>query len=304
MKQIFLLSLSFFCFYHPIFTQNAEFAPIGAYWKSGWSESNGSGYTELLTTVVGDTVVNRQLFKKLKIDGYTEQISPPAQPFRGTRIDFLSVRNDSVFLSLDQTQFLYCFSAKIGDTIKFNPNVSLNNLRSFALADSIGRIDLGGVNRRVVYFSKYCKNRNGVFERQPKRSLLVENFGLLGEFFTWELPDCGVFDLTQYYFRCYQFGSFTYPVNRVCSPTVATNEPSYNQISIFPNPVNNELLINYRSELQLNSVELMNYLGQKISVNKLGNNQKINVSNVPNGVYFLRLLFDNQSITKKILIQH
>ena len=48
----------------------------------------------------------------------------------------------------------------------------------------------------------------------------------------------------------------------------------------------------------------MNYLGQKISINKLENNQKINVFNLPNGAYFLRLLFDNQSVEKKIIVEH
>jgi hypothetical protein len=48
----------------------------------------------------------------------------------------------------------------------------------------------------------------------------------------------------------------------------------------------------------------MNYLGQKIESKKGGDLQKINVSNLQNGAYFIRLIFDNQSITKKIRVQH
>jgi Secretion system C-terminal sorting domain len=216
--------------------------------------------------------------------------------------DFVSTRNDSVFMGLNQV-FLFHFKAQIGDSV--NLRNALNGQKRYGIVDSIGQINLGGVNRRVMFFTKYCKNQQtGQTTKYRTISKLVENVGLLTEGLIWEEPDCGVFDVSQYIFSCYKSPTFGYPTNVTCSPTVSTNELMSNQISIFPNPSNTDLTINFPSELKLNSVELMNYLGQKIGIKKGENLQKINVSNLPNGAYFMRLLFDNQSITKKIVIQH
>jgi Secretion system C-terminal sorting domain len=301
MKQILLFSLFFFTISSAVLAQNVEFAPVGAYWKYSWATAGGSG--ELLTKVVGDTTVNGMIFKKLYDDEFSYYPIPPLFGVHRYSSGFLSVRNDSVFMGLNQGRFLYSFKMQIGDTIKFS---NFSTYERYAVADSVGRMDLNGTNRRVVYCSKYCKDtRNGTIKKSFGRSQIVENHGLLYEGLIWNEPDCGFLDFNLYSLSCYQAGSFRFPTNVICPPTVATNEPIYaHQISISPNPVSNDLSINYPSELQLNNVELINYLGQKISINSSENCQKINVSHAPNGIYFLNLWFDNQRVVKKIMIQH
>ena len=301
MKQILLFSLCFSFFTPFIIAQNAEFAPVGAYWKYSWASPSGGG--ELLTKVVGDTTVNGLIFKKLYSDEYTYPPHSSLSGYHRYSSGFLSVRNDSVFTGLNQDRFLFSFRMQIGDTIKFS---TFSTYARYAVADSVGRMDLNGVNRRVVYCSKYCKDtRNGTIKQSLIRSQIVENHGLMYEGLIWSEPDCGFIDFNHYYLTCYQAGSFRLPTNVICTPTVATNEViNASQISIAPNPTHTDLQINYPSELHLNHVELSNYLGQTISVYSSKNNEKINVSNVPNGVYFLRLWFDNQQVVKKIIVQH
>jgi hypothetical protein len=299
MKQILLFCLFFFGCKTFVFAQNV-FAPVGAYWKYNFYEMCGE--RQRLVKVVSDTLVNGKTFKKLGIDDFFNNRCPPIGTYRGYSIDFLSTRNDSVFMGLNQV-FLFHFKAQLGDSI--NLKNALNGQKRYGIVDSIGQINLGGVNRRVMFFTKYCKNQQtGQTTRYRTISKLVENVGLLTEGLIWEEPDCGVFDVSQYIFSCYNAPTFGYPANVICTPTVATNELIANQISIFPNPSNTDLTVNFPSELKLNSVELMNYLGQKLWLKKGENLQKINVSNLPSGAYFVRLLFDNQSFTKKIVVQH
>jgi Secretion system C-terminal sorting domain len=299
MKQILLFCLFFLGCQTAISAQN-EFAPVGAYWK--YSYYNFCGDQSRLVAVVGDTIVNGKTFKKLAIDDFIDDKCPPSRTSHHYSTQFLSTRNDSVFMGLDQV-FLFHFKAQLGDSI--NLKNALNGQKRYGIVDSIGQINLGGINRRIMYFTKYCKNQQtGQTTKYRTISKLVENVGLLTEGLIWEEPDCGVVDVSQYIFSCYKSPTFGYPTNVTCSPTVATNELMSNQISIFPNPSNTDLTINFPSELKINTVELMNYLGQKIKVGKGDNLQKINVSNLPDGAYVIRLLFDNQSVTKKIVIQH
>jgi hypothetical protein len=76
-----------------------------------------------------------------------------------------------------------------------------------------------------------------------------------------------------------------------------------NSVSIYPNPVsNNEVFIS--SETELKSIVLYNVNGQIIQ--EIKNPSKINdtykVDNLPNGFYLMQLASENESITRKILV--
>ena len=76
-----------------------------------------------------------------------------------------------------------------------------------------------------------------------------------------------------------------------------------NSVSIYPNPVsNNEVFISTLSELK--SIVLYNINGQIIQ--EIKNPSKINeaykVSNLPKGFYLIQLASENESITKKIIV--
>lgn len=297
MKQFILFTA--FIFYYQlgfIHAQNPNFAPVGAYWNFKFEDAFGPGRTTL--KVVADTVVNGKTYRNLyQQDFYTYSTLRNFKHF-----GMLDLRNDSVFLISRQNnvRFLYTFKAAVGDTL-FVSNTPTS--QTFAVADSVKTENILGMNRRVVYYTKYCKRSTTL--KTFKVILLVENIGLINEIMDWGDFSCGILETRNYQQTCYQGGNLIYPTNPTfCSPNVSTNDLTNAQISISPNPTNSDLTINFPSEMHLNSVELMNYLGQKVETKKGENLRKINVSNLPNGAYFVRLVFDNQGITKKIMVQH
>lgn len=69
----------------------------------------------------------------------------------------------------------------------------------------------------------------------------------------------------------------------------AINENQNAELSIYPNPANS--ILNIQSNNQIQSVELFNIQGQLVA--KEGNVNQINVSNLTNGVYMIRIATDN-----------
>ena len=297
MKQILLLSFFFF----PLFTtaQNIDFAPVGAYWRYNFDDGGGPGYAVL--KVVGDTVVNGKTYRNLYLYANNYLNMPPR--ITNTHFGMLDLRNDSVFLTSRQNtvRFLYSFKQAVGDTVFM---LNSTTMQQYVVVDSVKTENILGRSRRVVYFTKHCR-RTTAFYKERRAIRLAENVGLLDDIMDWGEFGCGILERRDYMPTCYQSGSAKYPSNaQNCEPISAINETIAHQITIAPNPVSNNLQINYPSELQLTRIELTNYLGQNISVHSVGNNQKINVSNAPNGVYFLNLWFDNQQVVKKLIVQH
>ena len=74
-------------------------------------------------------------------------------------------------------------------------------------------------------------------------------------------------------------------------------------ISVYPNP-SNDNRINIETEVSLDEIQLINLNGQLIQViNKPKSiNNTYSLDNLPQGFYLLRLSSENQSITKKIIV--
>lgn len=74
-----------------------------------------------------------------------------------------------------------------------------------------------------------------------------------------------------------------------------------NSITIFPNPSNDIVYIEVgQNENKIKSIEITDILGKKVLQSKFEN--KVNISNLSQGVYFMTLIStENEKITKKIL---
>ena len=75
-----------------------------------------------------------------------------------------------------------------------------------------------------------------------------------------------------------------------------TDDYTYQKVKVYPNPVENMLYIKTSSELK--SIKLYNNLGQQILQN---NNEIINMSNLPKGMYFLQIISSKRTETKRII---
>ena len=79
---------------------------------------------------------------------------------------------------------------------------------------------------------------------------------------------------------------------------VAISENVVSEVSIYPNPATSVLNVDAAGYSQ---VEVINMLGQVVYSNSISNNAQINVSDLNNGVYFVRLSGANGTTTQKFI---
>ena len=82
--------------------------------------------------------------------------------------------------------------------------------------------------------------------------------------------------------------------------TVGVEESAIENVSIYPNPVNNILFVNGTTEF---SYEMYNGMGQKVAHGQANGNAQINVSGMNKGVYFLRLTSGTQVRIEKVVVE-
>ena len=80
---------------------------------------------------------------------------------------------------------------------------------------------------------------------------------------------------------------------------LSIDENFASKFSVYPNPTSK--LINISSTEQVDRVDLFNPLGQ-IVLSKTNNVTKLNVENLKQGLYVLKLYSGDKSVTKKIII--
>jgi hypothetical protein len=80
----------------------------------------------------------------------------------------------------------------------------------------------------------------------------------------------------------------TYPISVVACPEGVKLVNGNHEIKIYPNPAFNEITVS--SFDQINKIELINYLGQKVFAKEYtSQNAYINISNFPAGLYFIKV---------------
>jgi len=90
------------------------------------------------------------------------------------------------------------------------------------------------------------------------------------------------------------------------SDIVGINESIDNSfITIYPNPANDYLMINTQS-INNDEIQIFNAFGQNVMIVESLHNvpqQRIDISQLPAGIYFIRISNDVNNITKKIIKQ-
>jgi hypothetical protein len=73
-------------------------------------------------------------------------------------------------------------------------------------------------------------------------------------------------------------------------------------ISIYPNPATENVVV--KSDFTINSIEVLNYIGQTVYSNQKVDNksQKVNISNLTTGIYFVKVSTENGTKTVKITV--
>jgi hypothetical protein len=96
-------------------------------------------------------------------------------------------------------------------------------------------------------------------------------------------------------------------VYKYCGDISLPSTEIYENLSftINPNPTNHTLFINAHEEKDLNGViQIVDVLGNIIRSEKINNLREIDVSNLSNGIYFLKIQVDKSIGVKKFIVQH
>lgn len=84
--------------------------------------------------------------------------------------------------------------------------------------------------------------------------------------------------------------------------SLANLENSLSQLTLYPNPVVNELSINLPTNVKEAQVKIVNVAGQNVITTQIKqSNHKINVNHLSRGVYIVEIKTDKGTITKKII---
>ncbi len=97
------------------------------------------------------------------------------------------------------------------------------------------------------------------------------------------------------------FGSDQLTPFNLISMWVGLEEEAANSFALYPNPSNGFIFID-NQELAGTSVQIVNTLGQVVKTDLIANDLKMDVSELPNGAYFLNITTDNGVITKSFSI--
>lgn len=83
------------------------------------------------------------------------------------------------------------------------------------------------------------------------------------------------------------------------------NKQQLAEITLYPNPANQRLFIKNNGFTSFDEISVINIVGQKvISKSRFSVSNEIDVSNLRNGIYVLRLKTGNQIISQKFIVKH
>jgi len=183
---------------------------------------------------------------------------------------------------------LYDFTASVGDTLR------IGDFAEEMVLDSISMVQIGDVDRRKFWFGLEYDN----FGRPRAKETWIEGIGSdYGLLWTGYF---NVFDGWHCLLCFHQNGELVWenPEYGTCTYD-AIEENKDSEISIYPNPVRDRVVI---EGIEVAEVDVYNALGQLVKTVKNAN--EINVSDLMEGVYLLRIAdADGKCYTNRVAVR-
>ena len=183
---------------------------------------------------------------------------------------------------------LYDFTASVGDTLR------IGDFAEEMVLDSISMVQIGDVDRRKFWFGLEYDNLGRPRAKETWIEGMGSDYGLL-----WT----GYFNVVDgwHCLLCFhQNGELIWenPEYGFCTYT-AVEETKDSEIFIFPNPAKEKVTI---EGVEATEVEVYNALGQLVKT--LQNANEINVSDLMEGVYLLRIAdADGKCYTNRVAVK-
>lgn len=282
--------------YHP-------FPDSSGFWNQHQTTQNSETY--YLYGIFGDTIINSIEYHK--VYRHEENLTFSDTVMTESNSNFIGgIREDSLkriyFYNYnavpccglnDSTYLLYDFSKQVGDTIKFD-NPQFGYTYPYLIVSSIDSVLVNNNFRKRFNF----QGETWIEGIGSTRDLLSNILGI---------PTC--FCINE--IVCYKFGDTTYYLNPIfydCFPYLGLNVKDISQqeyISIFPNPILTQAILNSNRILSDATLTVYNSLGQQVKQikNIYGQTITLHRDNLPSGLYLFRLTQGNKVIlTDKLII--
>ncbi len=171
--------------------------------------------------------------------------------------------------------------------------------------DTIGKYKLfvGSEQGYIHYYKNIENNLNSTFKEEDPHLLYIYE-GFRTGVATGDLNNDGYLDMIIGNYSgglCYYKGSEPLPQSDIS----IFNKPNDIDIQIFPNPASKILNLNIKKELDYNKIDFFIYssLGKIVLKNTLFKNDlKIDIANLPNGIYIICISITDNSSKKAYLV--
>ena len=269
------------------------FAPVGAKWHYSFPEFSSPNQGYILIESVKDTTVLSKNAKKLNVTHF-----PPASSPTSLQSEIIFSDSNKVYLFVyNQFRLLYDFNANQGDTIfVIEPYFSGNNLDTLIpiLVDSTKNEIIGGVSKKVQYITSL--EPTWYFGFKIIKDIGSDNY---------LLPIFAAADPSPGPFRCYNDSLLNYQLVNDCEEIITSiNEKSklQEQVNVHPNPSHGIFNIALPTPKESVQVEIYNLSGrQQLEYLIIKDKGVIDLSKQPNGIYFVKVIHQQQVITQKIV---
>lgn len=309
-KVIFLYIVIVFAF--KTLKAQTNFAPINSVWHSESipdMDIEGMNYYKYETQK--DTIYFGQNCRK--IVGKTVRYSPSKYTTVSLSPEYFYTNGDTVFYyNHHYNRFfpIYNFNVKKGDSLVLHipyPWTGITDTTFTTYIDSVTLLNIDGQNLRKVYTSKPkpTKFRYFYLDDYLERIGSLEAVGMIGFSFFDGFGNSGGL-------RCYaddslalSFKSGGMSFCEYLLPLKVNNVNGIGKFSISPNPVATAINFQLPNTSSIEHLSLNNMQGQVLqSWVTAPSDNSIDVSNIPNGIYFVNITIDGITSHQKIIIQH
>jgi hypothetical protein len=295
-KQCTILMLAF------VFTQTlaqlpTHFAPIGTRWEYNFF-SYGQSAGKFTYESEGDTLINGVTHRVVKTTRKTKCDFPPDCPFTTTvSKSFFTIKNDSLLLfTTNGHRFIFNFGYRVGD--------SINPLYGSVRKAAVTRIGDTLINGKRLKFWEIRQTCTATRQRYGK---IYELIGSADDGF-YEFEDQCLSDPNSKRLCSIKSGDFAYEP-QVCRYSVATNEVAVTDAHVYPNPVSNQLAIDYTAEnlsekLTLTVQDVLGKTVHQQTLDAATPSVNVDVSGFNAGIYLLSIQAEGKKRFVKKIVKH
>ncbi len=215
--------------------------------------------------------------------------------------EFTSVSGDTVFYWINnEFRVLYSFNAQVGDSWDLGVDTNGNFLcsKSIVVVDSIGTMLINNKMRRWLHL-RSIDSSSVVLNGK-----VIEGIGSTKDYLFPVIHNCNPAicpEIDNMQFLCFEslnLGSYN-PVNTICEPYLGLENIKSKDIIIYPNPATDYIYIeNITEKAKIEIYKMDGMLQQSTNVNST-----INIRNLHEGLYLVKIQTDMGVVVKKFVKQ-